>query len=70
MQNPNKILETLNQFGKIPSSKLCAIAGINYNYFKIASEELLKKGLIKKKEETLATYWEITEKGKKEISKK
>jgi predicted transcriptional regulator len=69
METTEKILKTLNDFGMMPSSKICAIAGVNYDYFKKASEELLKKKLISKKEETLATYWEITEKGKREVKK-
>jgi predicted transcriptional regulator len=69
MEPRDKILKTLNDFGKMPSSKICAIAGVNYEYFKKASEELLKDKLVSKITETLATYWEITEKGKKEVKK-
>ena len=54
-----KILETLKDFGRLPTARLSAIVGINYDYLKPLLEELLEKKKIKKIEETIATYWEI-----------
>ena len=42
MDDKIKILKTLNDFGKLPSNKVSAIAGINYNYLKPLLEELKK----------------------------
>ena len=67
MKPKDKILKTLNDFGKLPSSKICAIAGVSYAAFKVLSKELLEEGKIKKIEETVATYWEITKKGLREV---
>ena len=69
MKKEIKVLITLRDFGKKPSSSICAIAGINYQAFQEVSENLLKKKQIKKIKETLATYWEITKKGEEELIK-
>ena len=55
----DKILETLRDFGRLPTARLSAIVGINYNTLKILLEELLEKEEVKKIEETIATYWEM-----------
>lgn len=55
-----KILKTLKDFGKLPTAKVSAIAGINYNYVKELLEELETEGKIKsEKAGELATYWTI-----------
>ena len=54
-----KIIEVLKNFGRLPTARLSAIVGINYDYLKPLLEELLLQRRIKKIEETLATYWEI-----------
>lgn len=68
-----EILETLIKLEKtkqkISTSKLCSVAGINYNTFLEESKDLVKNKLVREMKETLATYWEITEKGKKQINK-
>lgn len=70
MENKNKILKTLKDMGKLTPSKIGAICGINYNYLKPLLEEMEKAKLIKsQKLGELATYWEITEKGKREAKK-
>jgi len=64
MDNKIKILTSLRDFGRLPSNKICAIAGINYDYFKDEIKELLKDKLVsEEKAGELATYWEITKKG-------
>lgn len=59
MNNKEKILKTLKDFGRMPSSRIRAIVGINYDVFKKLSEELLKENKIIKQQETTATYWEL-----------
>ncbi len=54
-----KILKILTDFGRLPTTKIAAISGINYEYIKPLLDELLKQNKIKRIEETLATYWEI-----------
>jgi len=62
-EQAEKILEILKSFGKLPTARLSAIVGINYDYLKPLLEELLKNKRIKKIKETLATYWELNEDG-------
>jgi len=60
MEQKEKILKVLKEFGKLPTAKLAAICGIAYNYAKPLLEELKKEGKIKsEKAGELATYWEI-----------
>lgn len=64
MENKKRILDVLKIFGKTPTARISAIAGINYNYLKddlvtLENEELI----VSEKAGDLATYWKITEKG-------
>lgn len=69
MNQTTKILNTLEKFGRMPSSRISNFLGMDYETFKKYSEVLLKEKKVKKIVETNATYWEITEKGKKEVEK-
>jgi len=61
-KNKKKILKTLKNFKKLPTARLSAIIGINYNYIKSILEELEKDGLIEcEKAGELATYWKLKE---------
>jgi len=62
-----KILKTLIAYEQIPTGRLASINGIFYPKAKILLEELEKEKLVKSKKETIATYWDITPKGKKEV---
>jgi len=60
MENKEKILKTLKDFGKLPTARLSAITGINYYSLKKILKELEKEKLIKKeKAGELATYWSL-----------
>ncbi len=59
MENKEKILKTLKDFGRTPTARILAICGINYNYGLKELENLEKEKKIKKTKETSATYWEI-----------
>jgi len=48
MENKEKILKTLKDFGKLPTARLSAIIGINYYSLKKILKELEKEKLIKK----------------------
>ena len=69
MENAEKILKTLKDFPKLPTTRISAIVGMNPERGKELLEKLLKEKKIKKIEETLATYWRITDKGLKELEK-
>jgi len=57
-EHEQKIIKTLKDFGKLPTARLSAITGINYNSLKIILEEMKKQKLIKcEKAGELATYW-------------
>jgi len=59
-EQKEKILKTLKDFGKLPTARLSAITGINYNYIKILLEELKKQKKVKEeKAGELATYWRL-----------
>ena len=62
------ILETLKrEKDALPTSRLSAMVGLNAGRAKDEFEDLRKEGLVKKIEERIATYWEITKKGIEEI---
>ena len=67
MEKRNQILKVLNDYGKLATSRLSAIIGMNASRAKSELEKLKKEGLVTEKKETLATYWELTPKGKKEV---
>jgi len=56
--NKESTIETLKSFGRLPTSKIAAIVGMNTNRAREVLEELLKEKRVIKYEETLATYWE------------
>jgi len=55
----NKILKALKTYGRLPTSRLGAIVGANYETTIKVLNELEKEKKIKKTEETTATYWEL-----------
>lgn len=59
MKPKQKILKTLKDFGRLPTSRVAAIVGMNPDRAKEALENLFKEKKIKKIKETVATYWEI-----------
>lgn len=61
MENEDKILETLKQFGRMPSGRLAAISGMNYDSFILTIQKLLQKEAVIKEEETNATYWRLND---------
>ena len=59
-KNKEKIIEALHNFGKLPTARISAIVGINYNYIKEILSEMEKEELIIcEKAGELATYWEV-----------
>lgn len=63
MTKEEKIIDTLINFGKLPTNKISVITGINFYYLKPILDNLTKENLIKCFSETLATYYEATKKG-------
>jgi ribosomal protein S25 len=59
MEIKDKILKTLKDFGRISTSKIAGITGIDYNYANKILEELLKDKKIIKQIETNAVYWSL-----------
>ena len=54
----DRILKTLKDFGRIPTSRVAGIVGMNTERARALLEELLKEKKVKKIQETNATYWE------------
>lgn len=63
------ILKTLSDFGKKATSRIAGIVGIDYNYAIKLLTELEKEKFIKSEDLGSSKYWEITEKGKREVKK-
>lgn len=59
MDDKEKAIKTLKDFGKLPTSRIAAIIGSNNEKAKSILEELVKEKKIKKIKETLATYWRV-----------
>ncbi len=59
MELKEKIIKTLKDLGKMPTTRIAAIVGMNGDRAKEALEELLEEKKVNRIEETLATYWEI-----------
>ncbi len=59
MENKERIIKTLKNFGKLPTSRIAAIVGMNGDRVKDVLDALVKEKRIKKLEETTATYWEV-----------
>ena len=62
MENKEKIIQTLEEFGRIPTGRLCAIIGMNYNTGLELLQEMWEAGEIVAEHETNATYWSIKHK--------
>lgn len=59
MDGKEEIYEILKTKGRITTSRLAALRGINYNNAIKILEALEKEGIVVKEQETLATYWRL-----------
>lgn len=59
MSNKEKILMTLKDFGRKPTSQISAICGINFSRTFEDLNDLLKENKVIKQQETNSTYWEL-----------
>jgi len=50
----------LKEFGRLPTSRIMAMVGLNLTYTKKYLDELETEGKIEKEEETNATYWKMS----------
>lgn len=62
-----KSLKYLKDFGKNPTYKIASACSMNNDTAKKVFEQLHKERKIKKIEETVSTYWEITKIGEKTL---
>ncbi|RLG09564.1 hypothetical protein DRN73_09705 [Candidatus Pacearchaeota archaeon] len=69
MNKKQRILKTLKNFGRLPSTRLANICQLNYLTFNKEADKLCKEGFIIQFKETVATYWQISKKGLKEVDK-
>ncbi len=60
MEIKKRILDTLKE-GKLSTSRVAGILGIDYHYTIRLLDELLSEGKVEKIEETIATYWRLLE---------
>ncbi len=60
MNYEEKILKTLKDFGRMPTSRISAICGINPQTTLKELEKLLDENKVIKETETLATYWRLS----------
>ncbi len=58
MNIKKRILDTLEE-GKLSTSRIAGILGIDYYYTIKLLDELLSEGKVEKIEETIATYWRL-----------
>ena len=56
-----EIIKWLKELKRIPTSRFCGLIGLDINYIKKYLEELEKENIIKREEETNATYWILNE---------
>jgi predicted transcriptional regulator len=61
MKKEEKVLKTLKDFGRLSTSRIGAICGMSYTVATIFLEDMAKRKLIKKEEETRQTYWRLKE---------
>lgn len=54
-----KILKLLKENGKLATSRIAGIIGLDYNYASKILNELKEQKKVKEIKETMATYWEI-----------
>lgn len=59
MELKEKTLNTLKNFGKLSTSRVAGIVGMNNDRAKEILEELVNEKKASKIQETVATYWEI-----------
>ena len=59
MTPKENILKWLKEFGRLSTSRVMGLIGLNFDYTKRYLDELFKEKQIKKIEETNATYWEL-----------
>ena len=59
MNKEEKILKTLKDFGRLPTARIAAITGINYNTLTVQLDSMLEKETIFREKETVATYWSV-----------
>lgn len=59
METKDKILKTLKDFGRISTSRIAGIMGMDYIHTNKLLEELLKEKKVIKEEETNSTYWRL-----------
>ncbi|HEC66521.1 MAG TPA: hypothetical protein ENI23_14635 [bacterium] len=59
MEIKEKIMKTLTDFGRISTSRVAGIVGIDYNYATKILNELHKAEKVLKQAETNSTYWMV-----------
>ena len=59
MDDKEKIIKTLKDFGRLPTSRIVGITVLFSPKAKFLLGELMKENKVKKIEETVATYWEL-----------
>ena len=59
MSIEEKILKTLKDFGRKPTSQISSICGINFSRTFEKLNKLLKENKVIKQQETNSTYWEF-----------
>ena len=59
MNDEEKILKTLKDFGRLATWRIAAIIGRNPKATEKVLNELLKEKKVKQIKETVSTYWEI-----------
>lgn len=69
MNNKDKILKTLKDFGRIPKWRVGAIVGIHPDKAEKLLTELLEEKRVICHKETLSTYWELNNQLKMEDTK-
>lgn len=57
MEKKQEIIKILKEKGKLPTSRIGAIIGVNNQKVKELLEELKQEKKVKELKETLATYW-------------
>lgn len=59
MELKEKTLKTLKDFGKLSTSRIAGIVGMNNDRAREILERLVTENKVNKIQETVATYWEI-----------
>ena len=61
-----EIIKWLKQLGRLPTTRIMSLIGLDFNYTKKYLNELESEKIIIKESETNATYWKLN---KKEVKK-